>query len=256
MHFKKKKIFSANTAQASQLPEGQFSLTWGLMGSCSLLSSQVQPWTPNGSKWEESRRFPLVPVTREGTMNTNWRFPLNIREHIFYVRFTQHWHRAVQASCGVFLLGGVRKPLVCGLGQLVDGSAWAGGFDQVTSRGLPTAVILWFPRAISAQRGLWMSQSGLQLVILHLLCGMPLVMAAKTMAWECSGTMHGQVSWAWLYWQLNSQNRIDHTLLFLIFRGLHLHLTLLQVSHVQDKVHESCRVTAYQCLLAIPCDSM
>lgn len=36
-----------------------------------------------------------------------------------------------------------------------------------------------------------MSQLGLQLLILHLLSGIPLVMAAKTMAWECSEIMNG-----------------------------------------------------------------
>lgn len=95
-----------------------------------------------------------------------------------------------------------------------------------------------------------------RLLILRLLSGLPLVMAAKTIAWEYSEAMHGQFSWIWLYWQLSNRNRTDHTLLFLIFRGLHLPLTLLQVSHVQDKLHESRRATAYQHLLAIPPDSM
>lgn len=35
-----------------------------------------------------------------------------------------------------------------------------------------------------------MSQLGLQLLILHLLSGMPLD-AAKTMAWECNEIIHG-----------------------------------------------------------------
>lgn len=55
--------------------------------------------------------------------------------------FTPHWHRAVQASCGVFLLGGVRG-VVQGPGQLVvDGSVRAEVLGQVNSRGLPTAAI-------------------------------------------------------------------------------------------------------------------
>lgn len=89
--------------------------------------------------------FHWRPVTREGTINKNWRCPLNKRKHIFNVRFTQHWHRAVQASCGAFLLGDVQNPLVQGPGDLaVDGSAWAEGLGQVTSRGLPTALMLSF----------------------------------------------------------------------------------------------------------------
>lgn len=63
--------------------------------------------------------FPSVPSDKRRDNECKLkhrRFPLNIRKHIFNVRFNKHWHRVVQASCGVFLLGDIRKPLVQGPG--------------------------------------------------------------------------------------------------------------------------------------------
>ena len=115
-----------------------------------ILSMYVNTWR-EGAKGTEPGSFQWCPVAGPEAMGTNWtdrtrdnghrlkhrRFALNIREHLFTVRVTEHWNRlpreAVE-SPSLNILKSWWHDRHDSWQLTLGGPAWAGGLDKMTSR--------------------------------------------------------------------------------------------------------------------------
>ena len=96
-------------------------------------------WRESAKK-DRARLFSVVPSDRTrgiGHKLKHRRLHQNMRNHFFPVRVTEHWHRLLKAVVESPSLEVFKSclDLILGSALYLGGPAWAGGLDQLTSRG-------------------------------------------------------------------------------------------------------------------------